>query len=130
MCIFCEIAEGKIPSYKVYEDDLVIAFLDLSQVTLGHTLVLPKKHYETLLDCPKEVQDRMIEVASQIAKKQLTNLQAKGYNILNNGYAIAGQSVMHAHLHVIPRYDENDKLKIEFTPTEKPDYEKVLAKLK
>ena len=47
MCIFCEIAEGKIPSYKVYEDDLVIAFLDLSQVTLGHTLVLPKKHYET-----------------------------------------------------------------------------------
>ncbi len=130
MCIFCEIAEGKIPSYKVYEDDLVIAFLDLSQVTLGHTLVLPKKHYETLLDCPKEVQDRMIEVASQIAKKQLTNLQAKGYNILNNGYAIAGQSVMHAHLHVIPRYDENDKLKIEFTPTEKPDYEMILAKLK
>ena len=130
MCIFCEIAEGKIPSYKVYEDDLVIAFLDLSQVTLGHTLVLPKEHYETLLDCPKPVQDRMIEVASMIAKKQLTNLHAKGYNILNNGYAIAGQSVMHAHLHVIPRYDENDKLKIEFTPTDKPDYEKILAQLK
>ncbi len=130
MCIFCEISKGKIPSYKVYEDDLVIAFLDLSQVTLGHTLVLPKEHYETLLDCPKPVQDRMIEVASMIAKKQLTNLHAKGYNILNNGYAIAGQSVMHAHLHVIPRYDENDKLKIEFTPTDKPDYEKILAQLK
>ena len=130
MCIFCEISKGKIPSYKVYEDDLVIAFLDLSQVTLGHTLVLPKEHYETLLDCPKPVQDRMIEVASMIAKKQLTNLHAKGYNILNNGYAIAGQSVMHAHLHVIPRYDEKDKLKIEFTPTEKPDYEKILVQLK
>ncbi len=130
MCIFCEIAEGKIPSYKVYEDELVIAFLDLSQVTLGHTLVLPKKHYETLLDCPKEVQARMIEVASLIAQKQLTNLHAKGYNLINNGYAIAGQSVMHAHIHVIPRYDENDNLKIEFTPTEKPDYEGILAKLK
>lgn len=129
MCVFCDIASGKIPSRRIYEDDLVIAILDISQVTRGHALVLPRKHYDTLLDCPQETADRMIEVSQKIARKQMQALGASGFNILNNGYPVAGQSVMHAHLHVVPRYGEADCLHIEFRPSEKQDLDEVQERL-
>lgn len=129
MCVFCEIAKGNIPASVIYEDELVIAILDTSQITKGHTLVIPKKHYDTLLDCPKETVDRMIEAAQKVASMQISKLGAKGFNILNNGYEIAGQSVMHAHLHVIPRYDETDGITIRFTPSKDPDLAAIRKEL-
>ncbi len=122
MCLFCDIAAGKIPSAKVYEDDNVYAFLDLAQVTKGHTLVIPKKHYDNILECDDETLSSMITTTKFLAKKITTNLNASGCNILNNCNEVAGQSVMHVHFHIIPRYSKDDEIKIEFNPTH-PEYD-------
>lgn len=113
-CIFCKIVKKEIPCAKVYEDDDVIAFLDISQTTKGHTLVVSKEHYDNILATPKDIMHRMMDVAQQIGQAQIQNLHAKGVNILTNCYAAAGQTVGHVHIHVIPRYKENDNLTIEF----------------
>lgn len=113
MCVFCKIINGEIPSTKVYEDDKVLAILDLSQAQKGHTLVMPKKHFDTFLDADANTVSHVFEVAQALAKKIKTNLNADGVNILNNSYEAAGQTVMHMHVHIIPRY-KNDDLKIEF----------------
>ncbi len=113
-CIFCKIVKGDIPCAKVYEDDDVLAFLDISQTTIGHTLVIPKKHYDSFLSTPKELMHKVLNVAQTIGQSQITNLHAKGVNILSNCYPAAGQSVMHFHVHVIPRYKSSDGLVIDF----------------
>lgn len=129
MCIFCDIIEGKIPSKKVYEDDDVLAILDISQTTYGHTLVMPKKHYENIVDCPKETLYKVISVTQDLTKKIMKNLDAKGTNTLSNTNEVSGQSVPHLHFHIIPRYDENDSIKIEFKNNEY-DLDEVLNKIK
>ena len=106
--VFCKIIDGEIPSYRIYEDDDVIAILDISQVTKGHTLVISKKHYENFLATPKDVMHKLMDVAQRIGQAQITTLNAKGVNILTNCYPEAGQTVMHFHVHVIPRYENND----------------------
>lgn len=103
-CLFCKIANGSIPSTKVYEDDDVIAFLDISQTTIGHTLVVPKEHYDNFLDTPKELMHKVMDVAQRIGQAQIMMLGAKGVNILSNVNKEAGQSIYHFHVHVIPRY--------------------------
>ena len=113
-CIFCKIIKGEIPCYKVYEDADVLAFLDISPVTKGHTLVIPKDHFDSLLYCPKDVLSKVISVAQQIAQASITTLGAKGVNLVNNTNPIAGQTVVHFHVHVIPRYSDDDQLKLEF----------------
>ena len=112
-CIFCKIAEGVIPSHKVYEDDDVLAFLDISQVTPGHTLVISKKHYSNFLTTEKDVMHKVMDVAQRIGQAQMSILGAKGVNILTNVNKEAGQSVFHFHVHVIPRYVANDGFRIE-----------------
>lgn len=112
-CIFCKIAEGAIPCTKVYEDDVVLAFLDRSQTTVGHTLVISKKHYENFLAVPKSVMHHVLDVAQRIGQAEIQNLGAKGINILTNCYPAAGQSVMHFHVHVIPRYETSDGFRLE-----------------
>lgn len=112
-CIFCKIALGEIPCHKVYEDDDVLAFLDISQSTVGHTLVIPKKHYDNFLSTPKELMNRCMNVAQTIGQIQIRELHAKGVNILTNCYKEAGQTVMHFHIHVIPRYFEGDGFRLE-----------------
>ena len=121
MCIFCKIIQKEIPSSCIYEDDQVMAFLDLSQVTKGHTLVVPKKHYDNVLDCDPETLAHLIQVAQMLAKRITERCQAKGVNILTNCNEAAGQSVMHLHFHIIPRYDENDAIVIQFNESEKQD---------
>lgn len=130
MCIFCKIINGEIPSKKVYEDDDVLAILDISQATLGHTLVMPKKHYANLLEIPQpEYQKVMIKV-KEIAEKINTKLKPNGINILNNCNEVAGQTVMHYHVHILPRYTSSD-LKIEFTDHSKDvNLDEILNKLK
>ena len=114
MCVFCKIIEGDIPSCKVYEDDEVLAILDLSQVTKGHTLVMPKKHYANILEIPAEELGSLIQKVQMIAKDLVAKLGANGCNILVNTNEVAGQTVMHLHIHIIPRYDETDGITIEF----------------
>lgn len=106
--VFCKIIDGEIPCYKLYEDESVLAFLDISQVTKGHALVVPKKHYDTFLSIPQEEMHKVMDVAQRIGQVQIKLLGAKGVNILTNCYEAAGQSVPHFHVHVIPRYDAND----------------------
>ncbi|MCQ2741844.1 MAG: HIT family protein [Bacilli bacterium] len=102
--IFCRIIDGEIPCTKVYEDDDVLAFLDISQTTKGHTLVIPKKHYENFLATPAETMEKVMKVAQRIGQAEVSVLGAKGVNILTNVGECAGQTVMHFHVHVIPRY--------------------------
>ena len=114
-CIFCKIAAKEIPGKVVYEDDTCIAFLDLSQTTNGHTLVIPKEHYDSFLEADPEVMAHCMKVAQKLANKIVENIHAKGCNILTNAKKVAGQTVHHFHIHIIPRYEENDPIKIEFT---------------
>ena len=113
-CIFCKIVKGEIPCYKIYEDDDVLAFLDISQTTLGHTLVISKQHFPNLLYVPKDILSKVMGAAQRIAQAQVSSLKAKGVNLINNTNEIAGQTVMHFHVHVIPRYSNEDNLKLEF----------------
>lgn len=115
-CIFCKIAKGEIPCYKVYEDNSILAFLDISQTTKGHTLVITKEHFENFLYVPKDLLSQAISVAQKIAQAEVATLGAKGVNILINTNQEAGQTVMHFHIHIIPRYDDKDHISIEFTP--------------
>ena len=112
-CIFCKIVRGEIPSHKVYEDDDVLAFLDISQVTKGHVLVIPKVHYDNFLATPQETMHKVMDVAQRIGQVQIMSLGAKGVNILSNVNKEAGQSVFHFHVHVIPRYATKEGFKIE-----------------
>ena len=128
MCVFCEIIAGNIPSKKVYEDDETLAILDISQTTKGHTLVMPKKHYDNFLEMPADEYGKLMEKTQSVAKKLMKNLEAKGCNILINTNEIAGQSVMHTHVHIIPRYDVSDTIKFIFTEN-KSDLDKVLQQI-
>ncbi|OUP72791.1 HIT family protein [Erysipelatoclostridium sp. An173] len=114
-CIFCKIANKEIPGKIIYEDDICVAFLDLSQTTNGHTLVIPKKHFKNFLEVDDDTLAYMIKVTKDIANKIVTKLNANGVNILTNANEVAGQTVMHFHLHIIPRYDNNDQIEINFS---------------
>lgn len=129
MCIFCKIINHEIPSYKLYEDESVLAFLDISQVTKGHTLVIPKKHYENYLECDKEVLQHMNVVAQDLAIKLKEALHAEGMNILSNVGEVAGQSVPHFHIHLIPRYSEDDACVIKFNESPEQDLEALVKEI-
>ncbi|MCB9285050.1 MAG: HIT family protein [Lewinellaceae bacterium] len=104
-CIFCQILEGKLPSNKVYEDDLVVAFLDAYPINSGHVLVVPKLHCELLSGLPVETAGRLFQVAQTVEKAvRASGVRCEATNlVLNNGQA-AGQEIPHAHLHIIPRF--------------------------
>jgi len=112
-CIFCKIADKKIPASILYEDDDLVAFLDNNPVSYGHCLIISKNHYDSFLSTPKEVMHKIMDVAQRIGQVEMKSLGAKGVNILTNCYEAAGQSVKHFHVHVIPRYDAPDGLKLE-----------------
>ena len=102
-CIFCKIIKGKIPCYKVYEDEATFVFLDIAPVNYGHTLVIPKKHYKNLEDIPEEELNYVIKTVKRVGFAIKKGLGVKGYNVqLNNG-SIAGQVIHHIHFHIIPR---------------------------
>ncbi|RYM02164.1 HIT family protein [Sporolactobacillus sp. THM7-7] len=115
-CIFCKIIRGEIPSAKVYEDDDVFAFLDLSQVTKGHTLIIPKKHEKDLFHLDPNVAATLFRRVPVIARAIKEAFHPVGMNLLNNNSSLAGQSVFHYHIHLIPRYDENDTFSFQFQP--------------
>ena len=114
MCIFCKIAAKEIPAQILYEDQEVMAILDISAATYGHCLVLPKAHYANILETPAELRHQLIDVAVNISELLIEKLNADGCNILSNTNEAAGQTVFHTHLHLLPRYT-NDDLQIQFT---------------
>ncbi|MBY0123072.1 HIT family protein [Bacillus sp. S/N-304-OC-R1] len=107
-CIFCKIINGEIPSAKVFENEHVLAFLDISQVTKGHTLVIPKQHHENIFDMSADIAKNVFEAVPQIANAIKKDLEPLGMNILQNSGKDAGQEVFHFHLHLIPRYGNGD----------------------
>lgn len=109
-CVFCKIIKGEIPCTKVYEDDNVLAFLDISPINKGHTLVIPKEHHETLLDMPEELICSVSKAVKKISKAVKEGMESEGFNVLQSNFKAAGQEVPHYHIHIIPRL-ENDGLK-------------------
>ncbi len=107
-CIFCKIINGEIPSAKVYEDEHVYAFLDISQVTKGHTLVIPKEHVPNVYELQEDVAKNLFAAVPKLANALKKAYDPVGLNILNNNGEAAGQSVFHIHLHLIPRYGKGD----------------------
>ncbi len=106
-CVFCKIVAGKIPSTKVYEDDAVLAFIDIGPIVKGHVLVIPKEHFDPLTRVPAALLGRIMEVVQRIAAAQMGGLRADGVNIFQANGAAAGQVVPHVHFHVIPRFNDD-----------------------
>lgn len=106
-CIFCKIANGEIPSKTLYEDEQFRVILDLSPATKGHALILPKEHYANLFELPEERAAGAMLLAKKMSAKMNERLRADGINLVQNNGEAAGQTVMHFHLHLIPRYHED-----------------------
>ena len=103
-CIFCAIAEGEIPSFKVYEDEVVLAYLDINPVAKGHTLVIPKEHSKGLLDTDEKLLGDIIARVKKVAAHIAFKLGCDGFNVMQNNGEAAGQTVHHLHFHIIPRW--------------------------
>lgn len=116
-CIFCKLANGVIPTNSIYEDDFFKVILDADPVSRGHALILPKQHYANLYELGDEEAARIMPLAKKLATKMTEVLGADGFNILQNNGEVAGQSVFHYHLHLIPRYKdaENNEGLLGFT---------------
>lgn len=111
MCVFCKIINGEIPCFKLYENGFVTCFLDISQATKGHTLIVPKKHVENVFSLNEEEASEIMKAAVIVSNLLKEKLGVENVNLLNNSGSLAGQTVMHFHLHVIPRY-EGDNVKL------------------
>lgn len=114
-CIFCKIANGEIPSRTLYEDELFRVVLDLGPVAKGHALVIPKEHFDNIYELPEDWCAKAFCLAQKMAKQLTEKLHCDGFNIMQNNGEIAGQTVFHFHIHLIPRY-ENDGQKIGGKP--------------
>ncbi len=122
-CIFCKLANHEIPTNVVYEDEFVLAFLDNSPTSKGHTLVITKEHFENILCCPPNLLSHVFLVCQKIAHSMVTTLGADGFNILNNCNECAGQTIKHFHVHIIPRYSSDKRKMLEFSPYQIEDKE-------
>ena len=125
-CIFCRIVRGEIPCHEIYSTDTVLAFLDISPVTAGHALVIPKAHHATLFELPADTGRDLTLALQAVGKKVMAATKAQGLNVGMNVFEAAGQLVLHAHYHLIPRYDGDGLILWPQTPAD--DHEQ-LAKL-
>lgn len=116
-CIFCKIANGEIPSKTLYEDDKFRVILDLGPATKGHALILPKDHYANLYELPDETAGEVMKLAKKMAAQMTDRLGCDGFNLVQNNGELAGQTVFHFHMHLIPRY-RDDGQKIGWKPGE------------
>mgnify|MGYP001356927509 CR=1 FL=1 len=114
-CIFCKIINNEIPSYKVYEDEEVYAFLDISQATPGHTLLITKKHVPDIFSYDDELAEKLFSRLPKIARAlEAAFPEMEGLNIINNNKELAYQTVFHSHVHLIPRYTKEDDFSMHF----------------
>ena len=130
-CIFCKIANGEIPSATIYEDDDFRVILDLGPATKGHALILPKAHAANIYEISDELAAKAMILAKKMARVMTDALHCDGFNIVQNNGEIAGQTVFHFHMHLIPRY-EGDQVGLTWKPGELTDEmkEEILAKVK
>lgn len=116
-CIFCKIANGEIPSKTIYEDEKFRVILDLAPAAKGHALILPKDHHKNLLELPDKTAAEVFALAKKLAVQMKDKLKCDGLNVMQNNGEVAGQTVFHFHMHLIPRYTD-DNQKITWTPGE------------
>ena len=107
-CIFCKIGSGDIPSYKLYEDEDFKVFLDLSPTSYGHALIIPKEHYKNLFELDDTIASKALVLAKKVGAAMMNTLHCDGLNVLQNNGDAAGQTMFHFHIHLIPRYKEDD----------------------
>ncbi len=115
-CIFCKLANGDIPTNSIYEDDRFNVILDLGPATKGHALIIPKDHADNLFELPDDTAAEAMKLAKKLGSKLVEKLGAQGLNLVQNNGEVAGQTVKHFHLHLIPRYD-GDGQSILWKPT-------------
>lgn len=108
-CIFCKIANGEIPSRTLYEDEDFRVIMDLSPVTKGHSLILPKNHYKNIYEISDETAAKVLPLAKKMAALLTEKLGADGFNIIQNNNEVAGQTVFHFHMHLVPRYHDDNQ---------------------
>ena len=111
-CIFCQIVDKKIPSQILFENDTNLAFLDIFPISNGHTIVIPKNHYNNLEDIPSGELTDLFKVVKHLSNKIYEKLKIDGYNILQNNFSAAGQIINHFHVHIIPRRREDGKFQL------------------
>jgi len=129
-CIFCKLANGVFETNTIYEDDLVRVILDANPATKGHALVLPKEHYRNLFDLDDKYASHVLVVAKKVANVMRDVLKCEGVNIMQNNEEIAGQTVFHFHLHIIPRYsDDNQTITFAGSPLDADVAKEVCEKL-
>lgn len=130
-CIFCKLANGDIPARSIYEDEAFNVILDMSPATKGHALILPKSHAKNLYELPDETAAKVMVLAKKLATEMTEKLGADGFNLVQNNNEVAGQTVFHFHLHLIPRY-EGDNQNINWIPTQKSaeELDQILETLK
>lgn len=112
-CIFCKIANREIPSRTIFENEFILAFLDIFPISKGHTIIIPKKHYLNLEDIPDYELSEVYKTVKNLAIKIHKNLKIDGYNILQNNFIAAGQEINHFHVHIIPRNYDDKKFRIK-----------------
>lgn len=108
-CLFCKIANGEIPSKTIYEDEMFRVILDLAPASKGHALILSKSHADNLFELPEETAAAAMKLAKKLASKMKDALCADGFNLLQNNGESAGQTIFHFHMHLIPRYKEEEQ---------------------
>ena len=128
-CIFCQIADKKIPSQILFENDTNLAFLDIFPISNGHTIVIPKNHYNNLEDIPSGELTDLFKVVKNLSNKIYEKLEIDGYNILQNNFSAAGQIINHFHVHIIPRRREDGKFQL-LIPREQSKEEELKKTLK
>lgn len=111
-CIFCKIVKGEIPCHKIYEDEKFLAFADAHPLEEGHTLVIPKKHFENFIDVDEEFGSKYIQSIQKVGKILMEKYKLKGFNILLNNGKDAGQLVNHVHFHIFPRKNDGRLLEL------------------
>lgn len=109
-CIFCKIIAGEIPSHTLYEGEQFKVILDVNPATKGHALILPKEHYANLYELPEETAADAMRLAKRMMKKMTEKLDCDGFNIVQNNGEVAGQTVFHFHMHLIPRYKNDGEI--------------------
>ncbi len=130
-CIFCKIVAGRLPCFKLLEDETTIAFMDINPVNPGHALAVAKGHWPTIDVIPPEVLAAVARTAQRVAKAGMTALEPNGVNLLQSNGVGAGQSVPHLHVHILPRFP-GDEVRLNWTykPGDKAEIEAICNRLK
>lgn len=128
-CVFCKIARGEEQASRIYENEDVLAFLDARPVNEGHTLVIPRRHYENIFEVPDEELARLFKIVKKVAAAVMKSQEAEGIRILQNNGKAANQIIFHFHVHIIPEYQRQGVFRHRIT-AELGDLERVAAKIR